>query len=184
VSDLEEEIFILKAEIQRERDAKSVPVNDLSGEKADQKHKELLARFAGLEAYLEKNVTSKLEGCCGAGGESVVEGSWMNGNTVPSNWVRFEELDVQTFSKKTTLTITKATGAPNFGVDKTTNIETNNFYRGIFPIVVVNVAELTPNREEARFDPDIWGCYNNAGISYAARKPFASEMSVDANKTC
>lgn len=187
VSELEEGNSILKAEVQRERDAKTAFINGLNGEKSHQKHEELLARLAGLEAHLEKQilgVSSKLEGCCGAEDGSAVEGPWMSGHTIPSSWVPFEELDVQTFSKNTTLTITKADGAPKFGVDKTTNVETSYFYRGMFPIVVVNVAELTPNREEARFDPDIWGSYSNAGISYAARKPFASEMSVDAHQLC
>ncbi|KAI3978221.1 hypothetical protein MKX01_013052, partial [Papaver californicum] len=187
VSELEEENSILKAEIQKKRDVKSVCNNDLNGGKADQKHEELLARLAGLETHLEKqilDVASKLEGRCGAGGGSAAEEPWMNGHDkVPSNWVSFEDLDVQTFSKNTTLTITKAAGAPKFGVDNTTNIHANHFYRGIFPIVLVNVAELTPNREEARFDGDIWGSYNNAGITYAARKPFALEMSMDAHKT-
>ncbi|KAI3968333.1 hypothetical protein MKW92_052322, partial [Papaver armeniacum] len=161
------------------RDEKSSLINGL-------KKEEILT---GLEA-LEKQVldmTSKFEQCCGAAGGalSVDEQPWITGQTIPSNWVPFEELDVHhAFSKIIPLAISKAAGGLKFTDDTTTNIQANRFYQGIYPIVVVNIAELTPNRKEARFDPDVWSLYTNAGISYAARKPFPSEMSVDAHKAC
>ncbi|KAI3881076.1 hypothetical protein MKX03_015706, partial [Papaver bracteatum] len=116
------------------------------------------------------DLTSKLSQCCVAVGDgSSIKEPWITGRTVPSNWVPFEELDVhQAFSKIIPLAISKATGGLKFGDDNTTNIQVNHFYQGIYPIVVVNVAELTPNRREARFDPEGWSLYTNAGISYAA----------------
>ncbi|KAI3983019.1 hypothetical protein MKX01_004896 [Papaver californicum] len=130
--------------------------------------------LAGLGA-LEKQVmdlTSKLGQGCSVGGGSSAKEPWIRDQPVPSNWVCFSELDVLVFSKNTALTITKATSGSKFRDDKTTNIQANCFYRGIFPILVVDVAELTsPDREEC--DPSIWGLHNNAGINYVARKPFA-----------
>lgn len=82
------------------------------------------------------------------------------------------------------MTVTKATGGLKFGGDTTSNVQSNYFHGGISPIVLVDIAELTPNKEEARFDPNVWGLYNNAGISYAARKPFDSELSIEERKSC
>ncbi|KAI3853250.1 hypothetical protein MKW92_007737, partial [Papaver armeniacum] len=181
LADLEAENSTLKDEVKRLTDS-------LNAEKStDQKHEEVLARLAALEALDSQvlDLASKLVQRCGAGGgSSVEEQPWISGHTVPSNWVPFEELDVLTFSKTTPLTITKDAGAPKFLEDNTTNVRASHFYRGVYPIALVNVEELIPNREEARFDRDVWGCYNNAGINYAARKQFASEISVDADKTC
>lgn len=125
------------------------------------------------------DLTSKLEQCSGGGakdGLSVDEEHWMTGNTVPSNWVPFEKLDaLNAFPSNNPLTITKAE-APGKHVhfeDDTTNVQGNRFYvGGEFPIVIVNVDELVPDKENARFDPDIWGLFQNAGTSYAARKPY------------
>ncbi|KAI3881073.1 hypothetical protein MKX03_015703, partial [Papaver bracteatum] len=143
----------------------------------------VLASLKALEKQIS-DLTSKPVQCCGASGGSSAEDPWIIGQTVPSNWVRFSDLDVIAFSKNTPLTITKTTGGSKLRDDNTTNVQINRFYGGIFPIVVVDVAELTPNREDARFDPDVWGSYNNAGISYAARKPFASEIPDYTHKTC
>ncbi|MCL7044827.1 hypothetical protein MKW94_002472 [Papaver nudicaule] len=143
--------------------------------------------LAGLEALGKQvlDLTLKPVHCCGgAGVGSSVEEPWTTGHTVPSNWVSFRDLDVEPFSKNIPLMITKATGGLKFGDDNTTNVRASHFYGGIFPIVVVHIAELTPDREEARFDPDVWSRYVNAGIEYAARKPFPSEMSIDAHKMC
>ncbi|KAI3909014.1 hypothetical protein MKX01_038835, partial [Papaver californicum] len=96
--------------------------------------------FSGLEA-LEKQVmdlTSKLGQGCSIGGGSSAEEPCIRDQPVPSNWVSFSELDVLVFLKNTALTITKATGGSKFGDDKTTNVQANWFYRGIFPIVVVD----------------------------------------------
>ncbi|KAI3964040.1 hypothetical protein MKW92_014283, partial [Papaver armeniacum] len=71
--------------------------------------------------------------------------------------------------------------APEFREDKTTNVKVEHFYRGmmngdlLYPIVVVDVEELIPNKEKAMFDPNVWGLFNNAGAYYAARKPYESE---------
>ncbi|KAI3987211.1 hypothetical protein MKX01_031695 [Papaver californicum] len=166
---LEAEKFILRAELSKERDEKSVLINGLRTE-------DMLASLEALEKQVS-DLTSKLVKCCGAaGGGLSVEEPWITGHAVPNNWVRFEDLDVLAFSENTPLKITKATGGPVFGNDNTTNVRANRFYHGVFPIVVVDIAGLTPNREEVRFDPYVWGFYNNAGISYAARKPFASEI--------
>ncbi|KAI3957050.1 hypothetical protein MKW92_035856, partial [Papaver armeniacum] len=179
--DLEAENSTLKDEVKR-------LTNGLNTEKStDQKHEEVLARFSALEALDLQvlDLTSKFLQCCGAGGgSSVEEHPWISGHTVPGDWVPFDELDVLNFFKTTTLTITKDASAPKFLEDNTTNVRASHFYRGVYPIVLVNVEELIPNREEARFDRHVWGCYNNAGINYAARKQFASEISVDADKTC
>ncbi|MCL7041939.1 hypothetical protein MKW94_023580 [Papaver nudicaule] len=139
----------------------------------------LEAKISSLEEAQEKT-------CCGAAGSggSSMEEPWITGQTVPSNWVPFDDLDVQSFSKNVPLMITKATGGLKFGDDNTTNVQASRFYGGIFPIAVVDIGELTPNREEARFDPDVWSRYYNAGITYAARKLFPSEISIDAHKTC
>lgn len=126
---------------------------------------------------LEKKIselTSKLEEGCGVGGGSADKEPWMTGHPVPSNWVSYDDLDVRTFPKDNHLNITKV--LPKFAEDKTTNVHSARFYSGVFPIVVVNVDELIPNKEDARFDPEIWSLCINNRTSYAARKPFESEM--------
>ncbi|MCL7025062.1 hypothetical protein MKW94_006116 [Papaver nudicaule] len=171
--DLDKRVLDLEAEINRERDEKSVLVNCL-------KREDVL--MAGLEALQQQvlDLTSKLSVQCsdaaGSGGSSIAEEPWITGQTVPGNWVPFKDLDVQPFSKNIPLMITKAAGGLKFGDDNTTNVHASRFYGGIYPIVVVHIAELTPNRDEARFDPDVWSRYTNAGITYAARQPFPSEM--------
>ncbi|MCL7052224.1 hypothetical protein MKW94_024120 [Papaver nudicaule] len=96
-------------------------------------------------------------------------------SSVPSNWVPYEDLDVQNFiPRNTTLKIIKAPGALKF-VEDNTNVRASRFHGGI-QLVAVNLEELTPDKDEARFDPDIWGSYNHEGTSYAARKLFESEM--------
>ncbi|KAI3881070.1 hypothetical protein MKX03_015700, partial [Papaver bracteatum] len=173
--DLEAENTSLKAEVNREKSEKIL---------AGLKREEILAGIEALEKQVS-DLTSKIVQCCGAvSGGSEVEKPQISGNTVPSNWVTFGELDVLASSKNTSFAITKSIGGSNFRNDKTTNVHPSCFYRGLYPIVVVDVAELTPNREKARFDPCVWGLYDNAGVIYAARKPFASEMSVDAYKKC
>ncbi|KAI3940834.1 hypothetical protein MKW92_014394 [Papaver armeniacum] len=147
-------------------------------EKSALERKDMLS---GLEKQVA-DLTLKLAQCCGGG--SPTEEPWITDQAVPSNWVAFEELCVLEYSQNIPLIVTKATGGLKLGDDKTTNVQANCFYRGKFPIMVVDVAELTPNREEARFDPCIWGSYTHAGNTYAARKLFASEMSGDAHKTC
>ncbi|KAI3891764.1 hypothetical protein MKX03_020902 [Papaver bracteatum] len=137
----------------------------------------------GLEEQV-KDLTVKLVQCGGAAGVgSSADGPWFTGQTVPSNWVRFEELNTLVTSENTPLIITKTMGGPKFGNDNTTNVQGKHFYGGLYPIVVVDIAELTPNREEARFDPYVWGSFNNGGISYAARKLFASEIAINTYKT-
>ncbi|KAI3838892.1 hypothetical protein MKX03_002668 [Papaver bracteatum] len=118
-------------------------------------------------------LTSKLKECCG----STDEEPWKSGNSpVPKNWVPFEDLDVQNFPRNASLKIIKAPGALKFVEDTTTNVQASRFYGGLYPIVVVNVEELIPDKHDARFDPNIWGSYSNAGTSFAARKLFKSEM--------
>ncbi|KAI3836606.1 hypothetical protein MKX03_014010, partial [Papaver bracteatum] len=135
------------------------------------------------EQLLEKQVSdlaTELEECRGAGaggGGSTDVQPWMSSDAIPSHWVPFEELDVLHLPKNTPVTIMEELGKPKFVEDATTNVQVHRFYRGTF-IVAVNVAELTPDSEKARFDPDIWGLYKNAGVSYAARKPLEPEMSV------
>ncbi|KAI3833966.1 hypothetical protein MKX03_035431, partial [Papaver bracteatum] len=119
---------------------------------------------------LEKEVselTEKLKECCGSADEE----SWKNGDsTVPSNWVPFEDLDALNVPRKTFLKIIKAPGALKFVEDNTTNVRGSRFYGGIY-LAAVNIEELIPDKDEARFDPDIWGVYeDDAGTSYAARK--------------
>ncbi|MCL7042486.1 hypothetical protein MKW94_028646, partial [Papaver nudicaule] len=88
-----------------------------------ERHCELVAENSNLQEQLnqEKNdrqaleklvldLTSKLKECRGAGsGLSDVE-PWMSGRMVPSNWVPFEELDVQNLPNGTPLTIAEAPG--------------------------------------------------------------------------
>ncbi|MCL7026349.1 hypothetical protein MKW94_026192 [Papaver nudicaule] len=173
-------VLDLEADVNKERDEKSVLINGL-------KREDML--MAGLEALQQQvlDLTSKLSvQCCdaaGSDGSSIDEEPWITGQTVPGNWVPFKDLDVQPFSKNISLMITKAAGGLKFGDDNTTNVKSSRFYGGIFPIVLVPIAELTPNRDEARFDPDVWSRYTNAGITYAAREPFPSEMAIDAHKT-
>ncbi|KAI3977700.1 hypothetical protein MKX01_009585 [Papaver californicum] len=112
------------------------------------------------------DLTAKLEEYSGAKGGSVDDEHWMTGHAVPSYVVPFEELDVlNTFPRNTPLRITKAGAQPR-----------RRFSGGVFPIVIVNVEELVPDKENARFGPDIWGLFQNTGTCYAARKPFKSEM--------
>ncbi|KAI3911242.1 hypothetical protein MKW92_029615 [Papaver armeniacum] len=125
---------------------------------------------------LEKEVselTRKLKECCGSADEE----SWKIGNsTVPSNWVPFEDLDALNIPKKTFLKIIKAPGALKFVEDNTTNVRGSRFYGGIY-LAAVNIEELIPDKDEARFDPAIWGVYeDDAGTSYAARKMVKPEM--------
>ncbi|KAI3880955.1 hypothetical protein MKX03_007801, partial [Papaver bracteatum] len=119
---------------------------------------------------------SKLEESCGVGvggGSSDDEEPWMTGPTVLSNWVSLDSLEVFTaFQEDKHLLISKIMGIPKFGRDNTTNVQPNRFSIGIFPIVVMNVPELIPNKEWARFDPDVWSLYQNEGNYYAARSPF------------
>lgn len=137
----------------------------------EKKYSKLMDDKKALEQEV-LNLTTKLKECRG-GGDGYVE-PWMSGCKVASNWVPFDKLDVKNIPRDTPLTIT---GTPKFGEDTTTNVQANSFCQGIFPMVVVNVAELIPNEGKARFDPDIWCALNNAGNCYAARKPSDSEMS-------
>ncbi|KAI3849620.1 hypothetical protein MKX03_008389, partial [Papaver bracteatum] len=139
---------------------------------------------------LEKEVLqlkAKLEECCGAGGGSADREPWMSGTALPSTYVPFEELNDQAIpSTRRPLIVTKTSGTtPTFGeVDYTTNVQTSYFYQGMlnarlaYPIVLVNVSELLPKKEKARFDPNVWSLFNNAGTFYAARKPFESEITT------
>ncbi|KAI3838902.1 hypothetical protein MKX03_002678 [Papaver bracteatum] len=179
VSDLLAEISPLKVEVQRNKQDKSTLVNE---KKAVEKiNTELKAKNSTLEADvqreknekrdLEKQVselTSKLKECCGsADGEP-----WKSENTtVPNDWLPLEDLDVLNMPKNTSLKMIKASGALKLGEDNTTNVQASHFYRGIY-LAAVNVEELIPDKDEARFDPNIWGSYKNAGTSYAARKLF------------
>ncbi|MCL7048519.1 hypothetical protein MKW94_000577 [Papaver nudicaule] len=186
---LEEKVSVLEAKPEDE-------INNNKKEKADSDKRVLdleseISRERDEKSALKQQVldlTSKLSVQCsdaaGSGGSSIDEEPWITGQTVPSNWVPFDDLDVQSFSKNVPLMITKATGGLKFGDDNTTNVQASRFYGGIFPIAVVDIGELTPNREEARFNPDVWSRYYNAGITYAARKLFPSEISIDAHKTC
>lgn len=174
VRDLVAENATLKAQVKRERDEKNTLIKSL---KRDEK----------LVDLLEKQVSDlKLElvQCCGAARVgSLIEEPWITGQTVLSNWVPIGELDVLAVLKNTTLPITKVTGGSKSGADNTTNVKASCFSRRLIPIVVVDVANLSPNKEKARFDPCVWGSYEDAGIMYAARKPFAPETSVNADKT-
>lgn len=125
------------------------------------------------------DLTAILEESRGAGSGSNNVQPWTSGDAVPSHWVPFEDLDVLSFPRNTPpLEITKGPSMPTFVEDVTTNVQISHIHRGAF-IVVINVSELTPdNYEQARFDPEFWGLYINAEISYAARKLFESEMSV------
>ncbi|KAI3936710.1 hypothetical protein MKX01_034139, partial [Papaver californicum] len=141
---------------------------------------------------LEKEVLrlkAKLEDCCGGvGGGSADREPWMSDTIFPGTWVAFEELNDQAIpSTKRPLIVTKGSSGTTrtFGEqDYTTNIQTSYFSRGMlnarmaYPIVLVDVLELVPNKEKARFDPNVWSLYNNAGTLYAARKPFESEAST------
>ncbi|MCL7027433.1 hypothetical protein MKW94_030687 [Papaver nudicaule] len=119
------------------------------------------------------DLTAKLEECRGAGGGSGDMQPWISSDTVPSHWVAFEELDVLNLPKNVPVTIMEEPSKPKLVKDVTTNV--NRFYRGLF-IVAVNVQDLIPDNEKARFDPDIWGLYKNTGVTYAARKLLKSEM--------
>ncbi|KAI3842614.1 hypothetical protein MKX03_027278 [Papaver bracteatum] len=145
---------------------------------------EQLIREKNAKQAFEKEVfdlTAKLEECRGAGSGSPDVQPWMSLDTVPSHWVPFEELDVLNLPKITPLTVMEKPSKPRFVEDATTNIFVNRFYRGTF-IVAVNVAELSPDNEKARFDPEFWGLYKNADVTYAARKPLKLEMSVSPPK--
>lgn len=161
--------------------------------------RKLTAQVSDLQEKLEREkndkealdkenfeLKSKLEESCGGGGGgSSNEEPWMTDNSVPSSWVPFDNLyTFRKFRKDKHLNISKVMGAPIFREDNTTNVHPSRFYKGIYPIVVVNVSELIPNYEWARFDPAIWSLYQNEGTYYAARKLFESEMVVDAPKRC
>ncbi|KAI3925293.1 hypothetical protein MKX01_035410 [Papaver californicum] len=183
ISDLEAIISVLEDKAKKLTEDINIWLDEISD-----LHEQLNQENKAKQA-LEKKVvefTSKLEKCtCGAAAEessSTDKELWMNDSTVPTNWVPYEEL-VQAFSRSTPLDITKACecGAADLSKDSTTNIQVHYFYRGLlrgrpYPIMVVNVEELIPNKEKARFDPSVWGLFNNAGTYYAARKPFESEM--------
>ncbi|XP_026429405.1 uncharacterized protein LOC113325414 [Papaver somniferum] len=165
---LEKRLSDLQEQSNREKQALEKRLSDL---------REELNREKQAHEKQVLDLTSKLEECCGgAKGGSVDKEHWMTSHSISSNLVPFEELDVITFPKNTPLTITKAPTTPVIGEDYSTNVKVNRFYRGVFPIVIVNVEELVPDKENARFSPDIWGLFQNAGTSYAARKPFESEM--------
>ncbi|KAI3880957.1 hypothetical protein MKX03_007803, partial [Papaver bracteatum] len=195
VSDLQQQLEREKTD--KEALAKRASDSESMYATSKNNEKKLTVEVSDLQQQLEREkndrqtlekknseLTSKLEESCGAGGESAdKEEPWITDHPVPSNWVPFDDLDVQMFPKDNHLKISKVIGAPKFGEDNTTNVRLNRFYRGVYPIVVVNVAELIPNQDEARFDPKIWSVYRNEGISYAARKPFESEMLVDERKT-
>ncbi|KAI3881075.1 hypothetical protein MKX03_015705, partial [Papaver bracteatum] len=153
-------------------------------ERSGLKREDMLSGLKALEEQVS-DLTSQLVQCCGAaGGGSSAEQPWITGQAVPNNWVSFEDLDFQKFTKNIPLlAITKATSGLKFEDDNSTNVEANHFCRGIYPIVVVDIAELTPNREEARFDPNVWSLYKNSGTCYAAREPSASEMLIAAHTT-
>ncbi|XP_026425251.1 uncharacterized protein LOC113321582 [Papaver somniferum] len=122
------------------------------------------------------DLTSKLKECRGVGSGSADEKPWRSGDSsIPNNWVPFEDLDIQNIPRNTFLKIIKAPGALKFEGDYTTNVQASRFYGGI-SLVAVNIEELIPDKDEARFHPDIWGSYNNAGTSYATRKLHESEM--------
>ncbi|KAI3997328.1 hypothetical protein MKX01_003131, partial [Papaver californicum] len=144
VSDLESRNSTLEAEVRRNSNDK----NTLIGEKQD------------LERQVSE-LTSKLKECCGSADEEPLK----SGNN--ANWVAFEDLDVLNIPRNTSLKITKAPGALKLVEDDTTNVRASRFHGGIY-LVAVNVEELIPGKDEARFDPTFWGQYKNAGTSYAA----------------
>lgn len=165
VSDLESRNSALETEVQMMNQDKD---NDLIEEKRE----------------LEKQVselTAKLKECCGSADEE----SWKIDNSiVPSNWVSFEDLDALNIPRKTFLKFIKAPGALKFEEDNMTNVRGSRFYGGIY-LAAVNIEELIPDKDDARFDPDIWGVYeDDAGTSYAARKLVKPEMSNDTYKAC
>lgn len=178
VSDLLAEISPLKVEVERNKQDKTTLVNEKKA--VEKTNSELKARNSTLEADvrrektekkdLEKKVselTLKLQECCGsADGEP-----WKSGRTVPNDWVPFEDLDVLNTRNITSLKMIKASGALKFAEDNTTNVQASHFYGGIY-LAAVNVEELIPDKDEARFDQNIWSSYKNAGTSYAARKLF------------
>ncbi|MCL7022332.1 hypothetical protein MKW94_010965 [Papaver nudicaule] len=166
---LEEKISKLVAEMSLVKDEVTNLEEQLNQEKNDRQ-----AQVSDLTAKLEE-CRRAAAGC----GSCNVE-PWLRGCSVPSNWVPFEELDVQNLPKDIPLMITEAPGAPEYCEDTTTNVQATRFCRGIFPVVVVNIADLVPNNGKARFDPDIWCSLSSAGNRYAARKPSESEiMSFD-----
>ncbi|XP_026429648.1 uncharacterized protein LOC113326058 [Papaver somniferum] len=152
---------------------------------------EQLEREKNDKQALEKKIlelSAKLEKSCGCVGvgSSDDEVPWMitGQPAVPSNWVSYYDLDVQTFPEDNHLNFNEVMWVPEFAEDNTTNVRANCFYRGLtFPIVAVNVAELTLAEENARFDPDVWGLYEFGGTYYAARKQFEWELLVDAHHT-
>ncbi|KAI3997329.1 hypothetical protein MKX01_003132 [Papaver californicum] len=146
LSDLEAMVSTLEAEVRRNNSDK----NTLIGEKQD------------LESQVSE-LTSKLKECCGSADKEPLK----SGNN--PNWVAFEDLDVLNIPRNTSLKITKAPGALKLDEDDTTNVRASRFHGGIY-LVAVNVEELIPGKDEARFDPTFWGQYKNAGTSYAARK--------------
>ncbi|KAI3955727.1 hypothetical protein MKW98_006087 [Papaver atlanticum] len=186
ISDLEATISSLEDKAKKLTEDINIWLDEIS-ELQEEVNQENKAKQA-----LEKKVaelTLKLEKCtCGAAEESPTTDKkeqkepWMNDSTVPTNWVPYEEL-VQAFSRSSPLAMTKACECDSAGLseDSTTNIQVHYFYRGSlrgrpYPVIVVKVEELIPNKEKARFDPSVWGLFNNAGTCYAARKPFESEM--------
>ncbi|KAI3985688.1 hypothetical protein MKX01_014509 [Papaver californicum] len=138
----------------------------------DDEKEALKKRVSDLEKQVSQ-LTSKLKECCGSADEE----PWKIGmSTVPKNWVRYEDLDTVKIPRNTSLKIIKAPGALKFGEDNTTNVRVSHFHGGVY-LAAVNIEELIPDKDKARFDPDIWGSYDDAaGKSYAARKLFKSEM--------
>ncbi|MCL7039601.1 hypothetical protein MKW94_025131 [Papaver nudicaule] len=164
---VEKKISELVAEISSLKDSLNNVVTNLQ-EQLKQEKNDRQAQVSDL--------TKKLEERRGVEGGSADVQPWMRGDTVPSHWVPFEELDVLNLPKNIPATTMEEPSMPKFVEEYvTTNVQVNRFYRGTF-IVAVNVGELTPENEKARFDPKFWGLYSNAGVSYAARKPLESEM--------
>ncbi|KAI3891278.1 hypothetical protein MKX03_000106, partial [Papaver bracteatum] len=133
---------------------------------ADAEKQALKKRVSDLEKQVSE-LTAKLKKCAGG---SADEEPWKKSGAVPKNLVPVDDLDVLKIPKNTSLKIIKAPGALKLVEDSSTNVRASRFHGGIY-LAAVNVEELmTPDKHEARFDPDIWGLYSNAGTDYVARK--------------
>ncbi|KAI3911246.1 hypothetical protein MKW92_029619 [Papaver armeniacum] len=131
----------------------------------DAEKEALKKRVSDLEKQVSE-LTSKLKKCS----SGLAEEPWKKSGDVPRNLVPFEDLDGLKIPRNTSLKIIKAPGALKFVEDNTTNVRASHFQGGLY-LAAVNVQELmTPNKKEARFDPSIWGVYENAGTEYVARK--------------
>ncbi|MCL7029081.1 hypothetical protein MKW94_026578 [Papaver nudicaule] len=175
---LNNKVTNLQEQLNQEKNDRQALEEQLNQEKNDrQALQEQLDQEKNDRQAQVSDLTAKLGECRGAAGcGSCNVEPWMRGCSVPSSWVPFEELDVQTIPLDIPLTITEATGSSEFGEDTTTNVQATHFCRGKFPIVVLNILDLVPNNGKARFDPDIWCSLSSAGNCYAARKPSESEM--------